>query len=87
MPKSSFKVRNEVFRQIRQMPAVKKEIHRKAVLIQKAASENGRVEGYMVTDLLVEDPRAATSIMATGHAARHNRKNNALVRALDAGRG
>ena len=42
--------------------------------------------GYKVTMLALEDPRGAVSVMATGHAARHNRKHNTLIRKMDAAR-
>lgn len=87
MAKSKFAVKNEALRQIRQLPTVKKELHRRAVLIANSASENGRIKGYKVTDLVLEEPRGAVSVMATGAAARHNRKYNKLIKALDAGRG
>lgn len=50
--------------------------------VKQVASERGRVDGYVVTDLVLESPRNATSVMATGHAARHNRKTHALIKAL-----
>jgi len=42
--------------------------------------------GYMVTDLVLEKPRAAVSVMATGHASNHNRKYHSLLRALSQAR-
>lgn len=80
------KLSKGVIRQIRKSPAVRKELHRRAEKIASAAGA-GRVDGYKVTDLVLEDPRGAVSVMATGHAARHNRKHNALLRSLGAGRG
>ena len=61
-------------------------LQRRADAIAKEASKGGKVAGYKVTELALEDPRGAVSIMATGHAHFHNRKHNALIRALDAGR-
>lgn len=43
----------------------------------------GEAKGYKVTDLVLEDPRGAVSVMATGHAAYSDRKHNTLVRNLD----
>ena len=54
--------------------------------IAKEASDNDRVNGYRVTDLVLEDSRAAASVMATGHAHYHNRKYRSLLRALEAGK-
>ena len=80
------KLSNDVIRQLRKSPAVRKELHRRAEMMAAAAGA-GRVDGYEVTDLVLEDPRGAVSVMATGHAAWHNRKHNALLRSLGAGRG
>ena len=80
------KLSNDVIRQIRTSPAVRRELHRRGGE-EAAAAGAGRVDGYKVTDLVLEDPRGAVSVMATGHAARHNRKHNALLRSLGAGRG
>lgn len=71
---------------LRQQPKVRADLMRRAQAVADKASENGRVSGYKVTDLSLEDPRAAVSVMATGHAKNHNRRRNALVRALDAAR-
>lgn len=51
---------------------------------QVAEAAGGEAKGYKVTDLVLEDPRAAVSVMATGHAANSNRKHHTLIRALDA---
>lgn len=77
---------SDMLREIRQLPAVRAELVRRANLIADRASEGGRVSGYKVTDLVLEEPRGAASVMATGHARYHNRKYNALVKALEAGR-
>lgn len=72
------------FEQLRHQPKVKADLLRRAkALAQKAG---GQEMGYKVTDLVLEDPRGAVSVMATGHAAYHNRKHNSLVKALDAAR-
>lgn len=38
--------------------------------------------GYKVTELLLEDPRGAVSVMAVGAAHHDNRKNSTLLRGL-----
>ena len=87
MAKSTVKIKwnNEGFRQLRQSPGVKADLMARARRV--AASAGGEGMGYMVTDLILEDPRGAVSVMATGHAVNHNRKHNSLIRALDAGKG
>lgn len=83
---SNFKISNKALRAIRQLPEVRAELERRAELVAEQASENGRVSGYIVTDLVLEEPRGASSVMATGHAGNHNRKTFALVKALEAAR-
>lgn len=82
MVNSSFKLSNEALRQIRQLPVVHKELVGRAQKIADVASEGGTVSGYKVTDLVLEEPRGAASVLAYGHAYNHNRKNNAIVKAL-----
>lgn len=86
MSKNSLNISQSALREIRQSPAVRKELMRRAERIADRASEGGRVSGYKVTDLVLEDPRGAASVMATGYARYHNRKHNSLVKALEAGR-
>lgn len=81
-----FKLNKTGLQQLRKLPAVRANLKRRADAIAKEASKGGKVAGYKVTELALEDPRGAVSIMATGHAHFHNRKYNALIRALDAGR-
>ncbi len=83
------KFHGDAFREIRQDHRLRADLVARAERIAERAASfgSGTTEGYMVTDLVLEDPRAAASVMATGHAHRHNRKWNALVKALDAGRG
>ena len=78
-----FKLNKTGLQQLRKLPAVRANLKRRADAIAKEASKGGKVAGY---ELALEDPRGAVSIMATGHAHFHNRKHNALIRALDAGR-
>ena len=80
--KSGIKLNIEGFRELRTSPEAHQALVDLARQVQKDASNDGDVDGYVVTDLVLEDPRAAVSVMATGHAARHNRKHHALVSAL-----
>lgn len=84
-PTVKIKWNNEGFRQLRQAPGVKADLMARARRV--AASAGGEGMGYMVTDLVLEKPRGAVSVMATGKAVYDNRKNNSLIRALDAGKG
>lgn len=84
--KNGVKFNMKGFEQLRKQPKVREFLKELGEEVQADASENGRVEGYMLTELLLEDPRGAVSVMATGHARRHNNKTFALIRALDAAR-
>lgn len=84
MAKRGLKYKKDVFEQIRKLPAVRADLKRRAEAIAKEAG--GEDMGYKVTELVLEDPRGAVSVMATGHARNHNQKHHSLVRALDAGR-
>ena len=77
----------EGFEELLGLPEVRADLMARAERVQREASENGAVEGYVVTDLVLEESRAAVSVMATGHAHNHNRKNHALLKALDAAKG
>lgn len=85
MAKARIKWNTEGFRQLRQSPSVKQDLLNRAERVASAAG--GQDMGYMVTDLVLENPRGAVSVMATGKARAHNRRTNALMVALDAGRG
>lgn len=85
--KIKIKFHRRGFEELRQDPAIKRDLLARAERIKAAASNGGQVEGYVVTDLVREDPRGAVSVMATGHAARSNRRHNSLIRALPAGKG
>lgn len=84
MSRKKLKFNLKGFEELRHQPKAKKDLRRRAEAIAKQAG--GQEMGYKVTDLVLEDPRGAVSVMATGHAARHNRKTNALIRAMGAGR-
>ena len=79
------KFNKDVFKKLRHHPAVKADLMRRAKRI--AAAAGGESMGYKVTDLVLEDPRGAVSIMATGKARAHNRKHHSLLRAMQAGKG
>lgn len=85
--KFELRFNKDAFRQLLSDPAVRADLMARAERVQREASENGAVDGYIVTDLVLEETRAAVSIMATGHAHNHNRKNHALLKALDAAKG
>ena len=84
MAKAKLKWKRGAFKKLRNEPKMT------AFLLQKArqiaADAGGEDMGYMVTDLVLEDPRAAVSVMATGHATYHNRKYHSLLRALSQAR-
>ena len=84
MTKNKLVIDQAAIKAIRKAPAVVADLERRAKKI--AAAAGGEEIGYRVTHLALEDPRGAVSVMATGHAAHHNRKHNSLVRNLDAGR-
>lgn len=86
-PKAKVKFNRKGFEELRKQPKIRADLLRRAEALAEEASENGRVEGYKVTELVLEDPRGAVSVMATGHAAAHNAKTMALLKSLDAGRG
>lgn len=84
MANIEFKSNKEGLKQLRKHPAMQDGIVRKARAVARAAG--GEEMGYMVTDLVLEKPRAAVSVMATGKAAQDNRKHNRLMRSIDAAR-
>lgn len=70
---------------LRKDPALLDDLKKRAERVADAASDGGRVEGYIVTPLVLEESRAAVSVMATGHARNHNNKHHTLLRHLEAG--
>lgn len=85
MAKKGLKFNQKGFRQLRKEPGVRRDLLKRAERI--AAAAGGQDMGYKVTPLDLEDPRGAVSVMATGKAARHNRKHNSLIKSMKAGRG
>lgn len=82
MPKKNRLTWNyDAYRRMRQDQGLVDQAKEEAQKIADEASEGGRVKGYVVTELELEDPRGAVSVMATGHAARHDRKNLSLLKA------
>ena len=84
--KFRLKFKRSAFRELLHEPKVRAELMARANRIAAQASNNGAVSGYVVTDLVLEEPRGAVSVMATGHAHNHNRKHQALLRAIEAGK-
>lgn len=87
MAKRGVKFNRKGFEALRKQPKIRADLKKRAEAVARGASENGRVEGYKVTELLLEDPRGAVSVMATGHARAHNAKTLALLKNLDRGKG
>lgn len=85
MAKRRAKLNADAFEAIRKTPEVRADLLRRGKRIAEAAG--GEAMGYKVTELVLEDPRGAVSVMATGKAHNHNRKHHSLIRSLDAGRG
>lgn len=82
MVKSRSKINEEAFRKIRQDPKVRADLLERAQKLAAAAGGEGM--GYKVTELALEDPRGAVSVMATGKAHFHNRKHFSLLRNMNA---
>ncbi|MCW1249658.1 hypothetical protein ODZ83_05560 [Acaricomes phytoseiuli] len=71
----------KALKELRKDPALRSDMKRRGKRLAEAAG--GEALGYKVTDLVLEDPRGAVSIMATGKAAVLDRRSNNLVRNLD----
>lgn len=84
MAKAKLKWKRGALKKLRNEPKMTAFLLEKARQI--AADAGGEDMGYMVTDLVLEDPRSAVSVMATGHATYHNRKYHSLLRALSQAR-
>jgi len=84
--KIKLKFNKRAFEDLRHEAKVQADLKARAEKIAAAASDNGAVPGYIVTELKAEDPRAAVSVMATGHARYHDRKNLSLLRNIEKGK-
>jgi len=80
MAKKGLKWNKGAMEKLRNDPRATEFLLKKAAEIQKTAG--GEDMGYVVTDLVLEDPRSAVSVQARGHAHFHNRKHHSLLRAL-----
>lgn len=85
MAKKAVRFNKKAFEDLRKSHGVREDLLRRARKV--AAAAGGEAMGYKVTPLVLEDPRGAVSVMATGKARTHNRKHRSLVRALAAARG
>src|SRR5699024_4126451 len=79
------KWKRRALKKMRHNPRIYQFLLRKADQI--AADAGGKDIVYMVTHLVLEEPRTAVSVMVTGHASNHNRKYHSLLRALSQPRG
>lgn len=70
------------FEEVRNAPKVREKVEEVAEKVKDIASEDGRVEGYVVAPRYLQEERAAVSVLAFGHANNHNFKHNALVKAM-----
>lgn len=84
MARIKFRWKRGALKELRNEPKMTAFLLKKARQI--AADAGGEDMGYMVTDLVLEEPRSAVSVMATGHASHHNRKYHTLLRALSQAR-
>ena len=66
------------FRELRNLPAARAELIRLAYEMQSSLGG----DEYKVTDLVLEENRAAVSILATGKARMQNNKNHTLLKEL-----
>lgn len=70
------------FEQARNDPRVHAKLDKLGEAIVKDASENGRVKGYIWAPRDLQRNRAAGSVLIFGHAYNHNRKYNAVLKAM-----
>src|SRR5699024_12546054 len=80
MSKVRLKWKRGALKKLRHDPRIAQFLLKKADQI--AADAGGKDIGYMVTNLVLEEPRTAVSVMATGHASNHNRKYHSLLREI-----
>lgn len=70
----------DAFQDLRHDKKVRAELERLAKALQKEAG--GEAKGYVVRENTAREARAGFTVLATGHAARSNRKHRSLIRAL-----
>ena len=82
--RKGLKFRKDQFEALREDRKVHEDLIARA---RKIANEAGGEEmGYIVRENRARDRRSGASVLAVGYAANHNRKYQALIRALGAGR-
>lgn len=74
----------QAFQALRNDPAVRADLVRRAKRIQSAAG--GESKGYLVRINYARRARSGVTVLATGHAHWSNRKHQTLVKALPAGK-
>lgn len=82
--KSRIKWNVKGFEQLREDPKVHGDLIRRAHNIANASG--GEEMGYLVRDNLAREERSGATVLAIGHAANDNRKNQTLIRNLSSGR-
>ena len=78
--KKGLKWNKGAMEKLRHDPRITEFLLKKAAEVQQTAG--GEKMGYVITDLVLEEPRSAVSVQARGHAHFHNRKHHSLLRAL-----
>lgn len=72
-------------RELRNQPKVRADLMRRAKNV--AAAAGGEEMGFKITDLVLEENRAAVSVIAFGKARAFNNKYHSLLKGLSAGKG
>lgn len=78
------KINQKAFEALRNDPAVRADLVKRAKRIQTAAG--GEAKGYLVRINYARSARSGVTVLATGHAHWSNRKHQSLVKALPAGK-
>ena len=95
-PKKGLVFNKEGFKELRNLPEVREYVGELARYVGDAASDAGGGDlhvfdegpaddddnGYQVTDLVLEDSRAAFSVMAVGKAHHENREKSTLLKGV-----
>lgn len=82
--KNNIKFNKAGFQALREDPKVEADLVARGEAIAEAAG--GKDMGYLVKANRARDVRSGVTVMATGHAARSNRKHQSLIKALPAGK-